>query len=156
MTDLEKRAKEYANNWLEEVHKLEWEHKTDPKPEYIRIQQAYKDGATQETALLSQHILDLQKDKGNLTDRVRELEQQIEKMKWHKLVGSLEKKQNEIVEFIGKVAFLENDLNNAKAQIEKMKRCSTCKYSTDLGYCKIRCNGGECNKMDKWEMKEND
>ena len=34
-----------------------------------------------ETALLSQHILDLQKDKGNLTDRVRELEQQIEKMK---------------------------------------------------------------------------
>jgi hypothetical protein len=33
-----------------------------------------------ETALLSQHILDLQKDKGNLTDRVRELEQQIEKM----------------------------------------------------------------------------
>lgn len=30
---------------------------------------------------LSKHILDLQKDKGNLTDRVRELEQQIEKMK---------------------------------------------------------------------------
>ena len=43
-----------------------------------------------------------------------------------------------------------------EAQIEKMKRCSTCKYSTDLGYCKIRCNGGECNKMDKWEIKEND
>ena len=43
-----------------------------------------------------------------------------------------------------------------KAQIEKMKRCSICKYSTDLGYCKIRCNGGECNKMDKWEIKEND
>jgi hypothetical protein len=90
MTDLEKRAKEYANNWLEEVHELEWQHKTDPKPEYIRIQQAYKDGATQETALLSQHILDLQKDKGNLTDRVRELEQQIEKMKeelHHRLVS---------------------------------------------------------------------
>ena len=34
-----------------------------------------------ETTLLSQHILELQKDKGNLTDRVRELEQQIEKMK---------------------------------------------------------------------------
>ena len=80
MTDLEKRAKEYANNWLEEVHELEWQHKTDPKPEYVRIQQAYKDGATQETALLSQHILDLQKDKGNLTDRVRELEQQIEQL----------------------------------------------------------------------------
>lgn len=49
---------------------------------------AFQDGAEfgynkskAETALLSQHILDLQKDKGNLTDRVRELEQQIEKMK---------------------------------------------------------------------------
>ena len=30
---------------------------------------------------LSKHILDLQKDKDNLTDRVRELEQEIEKMK---------------------------------------------------------------------------
>ena len=32
------------------------------------------------TELLSKHILELQKDKGNLTDRVRELEQQIEKL----------------------------------------------------------------------------
>ena len=45
---------------------------------------AYRRGKNKgkaETALLSQHILDLQKDKGNLTDRVRELEQQIEEMK---------------------------------------------------------------------------
>ena len=44
---------------------------------------AYRRGKNKgkaETALLSQHILDLQKDKGNLTDRVRELEQQIEKL----------------------------------------------------------------------------
>ena len=33
-----------------------------------------------EVQLLSQHILDLQKTNGALTDRVRELEQQIEKM----------------------------------------------------------------------------
>ena len=45
------------------------------------IRQAYLDATKAETALLSQHILELQKDKGNLTDRVRELEQQIEKMK---------------------------------------------------------------------------
>lgn len=64
------------------------------------------------TELLSKRILELQKDKGDLTDKVRELEQ----------------------------------------QIEKMKRCSICKYSSNLGYCKIRCNGGECNKMDKWEL----
>ena len=33
------------------------------------------------TELLSKHILELQADKGRLTDKVKELEQQIEKMK---------------------------------------------------------------------------
>ena len=47
-----------------------------------------------ETALLSQHILDLQKDKGNLTDRVRELEQQIEKMKNCKNCKKLKKEKD--------------------------------------------------------------
>ena len=41
----EKEAKHYANKWLDEVHKLELEQKTDPKPKYIRIQQAFEDGA---------------------------------------------------------------------------------------------------------------
>lgn len=55
---------------------------------YADIELAYQRGAEfgynkgkAETALLSQHILDLQKDKGNLTDKVKELEAQIEKMK---------------------------------------------------------------------------
>ena len=34
-----------------------------------------------EINMLSRHILELQADKGRLTDKVRELEQQIEKMK---------------------------------------------------------------------------
>ena len=45
---------------------------------------AYRRGKNKgkaETTLLSQHILELQADKGNLTDRVKELEAQIEKMK---------------------------------------------------------------------------
>ena len=52
------------------------------------VKKGFKDGAEfgynkgkAETALLSQHILDLQKDKGNLTDKVRELEQQIAELK---------------------------------------------------------------------------
>lgn len=84
----EKESKEYANKWLEHVKDLELQHKSDEKPEYIRILEAHQKGAEfgynktkTETTLLSQHIIDLQKDKGNLTDRVRELEQQIEKMK---------------------------------------------------------------------------
>ena len=70
----EKEAKKWVENNL---------HSTEE--DYIK---AFKDGAEfgynkgkAETALLSQHILDLQKDKGNLTDKVRELEQRIEKMK---------------------------------------------------------------------------
>ena len=55
--------------------------------------------------------------------RIAELETTNKKIssECHKLVDSFEKKQNENVELIGKVAFLENGLNNAKAQIEKMK-----------------------------------
>ena len=45
------------------------------------LKNMYVNGAISETALLSQHILELQADKGNLTDKVKELEAQIEKMK---------------------------------------------------------------------------
>jgi len=55
--------------------------------------------------------------------------------------------QEENVELIGKVAFLENDLNNVKAQIEKMKR--------DV----FECFGSEYNLLvaklfTEWEIKE--
>lgn len=75
MTDLEKLADEYAIKVAEK--------NVMPKDGFAEhlIKQAYLDAIKAETALLSQHILDLQKDKGNLTDKVRELEQQIEKMK---------------------------------------------------------------------------
>lgn len=41
----EKESKEYANKWLEHVKDLELYHKTDDKPEYIRIEEAYQKGA---------------------------------------------------------------------------------------------------------------
>jgi hypothetical protein len=68
MTDLEKRAEKYCCYNFPTTH-------TE------NMVKACVEFAQSESALLSQHILDLQKDKGNLTDRVRELEQQIEKMK---------------------------------------------------------------------------
>lgn len=37
-----------------------------------------------------------------------------------------------------------------------MKRCNMCKYSTRLGYCKIRQHGGVCENHEKWELEEND
>jgi signal transduction protein with GAF and PtsI domain len=72
----EENAYKYADKQAELYRGLK-----EPSGGYANIVDAYIAGAIKETALLSQHILDLQKDKGNLTDRVRELEQQIEKMK---------------------------------------------------------------------------
>ena len=41
----EKESKEYANKWLEHVKDLELQHKSDDKPEYIRILEAHQQGA---------------------------------------------------------------------------------------------------------------
>lgn len=50
---------------------------------YLRhlLKSMYVDGAISETELLSQHILELQAYKGELIDKVKELEVQNEKMK---------------------------------------------------------------------------
>jgi hypothetical protein len=45
VTMFEKESKEYANKWLEYVKDLELQHKTDDKPEYIRIEEAHQKGA---------------------------------------------------------------------------------------------------------------
>ena len=88
----------------------------------------------------------------------------------HKLVDSFEIKQNENVELIRKVAFLENDLNNAKAQIEKMKCCENCADFVEYATCapmagKPRFNEsplqkvkgcrlcGECKDKNLWRIK---
>lgn len=41
----EKESKEYANKWLEHVKDLGLQHKSDEKPEYIRILEAHQKGA---------------------------------------------------------------------------------------------------------------
>lgn len=70
----------------------------------------------------------------------------------HKLVDTLEKKQNENVDLIGKIAFTENALNNAKAQIEKMKMCENCDhYDKELG-CQLVLK--KCVCMQYWKLKE--
>lgn len=72
---------------------------------------------------------------------------------YHKI--EMLEKQN--VELIGKVAFLENDLNNAKAQIEKMKNCSNCFYDCDDCNSKNKdcdkCPCGTCVKYKHWELR---
>lgn len=59
---------------------------------------------------------------------------------------------------------LQKENEQLKAQIEKMKCCENCKYHSFWGD-ELKCNYGlkealqedklvECNKMDKWEIKE--
>jgi hypothetical protein len=120
MTDLEKRADEYADKRARASNM--------PKSSFVipLLKVAYKTGATQETALLSQHIIDLQKDKGNLTDRVRELEQQIEKMK--------------CCENCKYNSYWGNELH--------------CNYGLKEALQEDKLV--ECKNMDKWEIKENE
>ena len=75
MTDLENKAFAFL-----QVHTLY----DECKGKHYRDKSDFElmaEFAQKQTDNLSKHIIDLQKDKGNLTDKVRELEQQIEKMK---------------------------------------------------------------------------
>lgn len=77
--ELEKEAMDYANKWLEGVKDLELYHnKTDPKPKYIRIKEAYLAGAEpreKQIQIDAEKIRALQKQNGELTDKVKELEE---------------------------------------------------------------------------------
>ena len=66
---------------------------------------------------------------------------------------TVEELEKQNVELIGKVAFLENDLNNAKAQIEKMKCCGNCKHHR-YTYGELECVTKGCKNKDKWKYKE--
>lgn len=64
----------------------------------------------------------------------------------------------------GCIEELEEENEKLKEQIEKMKCCENCKYNSYWGN-ELHCNYGlkealqedklvECDKMDKWEIKE--
>ena len=87
--------------------------------------------------------------------RISDLESTNKKIsnEFHKLVDSFEKKQNENVELIGKVAFLEKYIAELEQQIEKMKKyldCDCCEYQNDKDECH------QCNYLEKtrWTLKK--
>ena len=69
MTDLEKRAEEYVSTMGYNTYE------SDGHDDYS-VQDALVEFVQSETALLSKHILELQKTNGALTDRINELENQ--------------------------------------------------------------------------------
>ena len=103
---------------------------------------------------LSKHILELQKDKGELTDKVRELENRIEGYKnqifyKEKALDKVKRDRDRIVHRVTKdKKRLIRRNTEFKAQIEKMKCCYNCKHSrTDYEHCIT-------DKHEKWEMIE--
>lgn len=134
--ELEKKATAYA---------LKWGDKTDGT--YACCRDGYLAGAkTREKNVksLGKRCLQLQKDKGNLTDRVSDLEEKLANADYQ-----LEGRDLEIKEL--------------KAKIEKMKCCGNCKnegdykepYRYGTGWCNI-CKRHKVAKgnFDKWEIKE--
>ena len=103
MTDLEKRAFAFIKS-----HTLYDEYKNEPFLDCSDFELMAK-FAQQETALLSKHILDLQKTNGALTDRVNELEKDKDYFS-----DSLDKEVAVKVEMLKK-------LNEAKEIIKKLK-----------------------------------
>lgn len=98
---------------------------------------------------LGKRCLQLQKDKGNLTDRVRELEQQIEQAKKDKVVEHFESYGQ--CRDSRRIAELE-------AQIEKMKCCGNCKHQYEGQYhngfkCKDHYKEEVCESYE-WELAE--
>ena len=83
---------------------------------------------------LGERCLQLQKDKGNLTDRVNNLEEKLANADYQ-----LEGRDNEIREL--------------EEQIEKMKCCGNCQTVRDAeGNCYLK-KDGKCKDKDKWELR---
>ena len=106
---------------------------------YLRLYtQGYLAGAEpreKEIKSLGERCLQLQKDKGNLTDSVNNLEEKLANADYQ-----LEGRDLEIKEL--------------KEQIEKMKSCANCKHQCSfLFQDEIDCAN---NGLPKWEIKEND
>ena len=115
--EAEEKAFDYAD--VQDTSTSEW---VDKEYIYIQIVNAYEKGALdfaesreKQIAELGEHCLQLQKDKGNLTDRVIELEAENEQIKNSdtlcKLIGEQKRKITEL-----------------EAQIEKMKCCLSTWY----------------------------
>ena len=133
--ELEKEATAYA---------LKWGDKTDGT--YACCRDGYLAGAEpreKEIKSLGERCLQLQKDKGNLTDSVRDLEEKLANADYQ-----LEGRDLEIKEL--------------KAQIEKMKCCLFCAYrNMDWNFSSICIQKDNAKienpytcKCDKWEIKK--
>lgn len=157
--ELEKEAEEKYNKRLKQNgYKIEYRNETyidgyldsaEPREKHIKhLEESLLDvteksvkriaESEKEIKSLGERCLQLQKDKGNLTDRVRELEAQ---NNW------LEECKLELGEHLGKA----NDkIAELETQIEKMKCCPNCDFVFRDGICYY---DKECKNKDHWKLR---
>lgn len=164
---LEQKAREYWELYLNNDN----DRRTYPK--------VCSDFAEQETKLLSEHIRELQKTNGSLTDRVNELETRCNELFFqvNEQVTQIEELKNRNAELKGKYTYSarevatykqfceqkDKQIKELEAQIEKMKCCENCKnegdykepYRYGTGWCNI-CKRNKVAKgnFDKWELED--
>ena len=126
--ELKQEAKERADEY------------TNLRPFHIGYEEGYFDGAEpreKQIQIDAEQIRALQKQNGELTDKVNDLEDKLANADYQ-----LEGRDNEI--------------NELKAQIQKMKRCEICKHYL-WNHCSYETNISEdCiqNKLKHFELKE--
>ena len=91
---IEKEARDYANAWLWNVQDLERAGKKDPKPEYIRIKDAYFDAAIQR----EKRIAELEKENVELKEKL-EIEQNA-RGDWFGKAVTKDRQLNEAIDII--------------------------------------------------------
>ena len=99
-----------------------------------------------EVNMLSRHILELQADKGRLTDELTKKDKQIKELQEE--LEELKKNNNILFNATEKVG---NKNNELKKQIEKMKCCQNCKHHYFMGN-DLECKLIDCDNNESWEL----
>ena len=143
--ELEKEAEEYVSKyqgWGWTPHK--------GSAVYYAMLDSYIDSAEpreKQIEIDAKQIRALQKQNGELTDKVRELEDRLCNVANNLLDSWCRDKED----YCPHLAKLEKENENLEAQIEKMKCCYNCN-----NYCHRidhRCNT-KCKNLSEWEIKE--
>jgi SMC interacting uncharacterized protein involved in chromosome segregation len=159
--ELKQKAEEYALEKCKECYMCNSEENGERLycAKFESRKEGYIAGAEsreKEIKSLGERCLQLQKDKGNLTDSVRDLEEKLANVDYQ-----LEGRDLEIKELQEENKLLKNSdslckligeqkikIAELEAQIEEMKCCYNCKHSrTEYEHCKT-------DKHEKWEIKE--
>lgn len=158
--ELDKEAKQ---SYLDNTYEMQWCEEGDF--DYTRGYLAGAEPREKQIEIDAEQIRALQKDKGELTDKVKELKAQNEEIENYfvESAGYARDKVRNFMDIVNKALKQKGErIAELEAQIEKMKNCKNCnklkKEKDGLLVCTVgsfytNVFGKNC---DKWEIKENE